>query len=74
MGVQLVKVKVREGNLTQALKVFKKKVLNSGHIEELKRRKEYSKPTTERRLEKQKAIRKNDLLVRQEKLIQKLSS
>lgn len=74
MGVQLVKVKVRDNNITQALKVFKKKVLNSGHIEELKRRKEYSKPTTERRLEKQKAIRKNDLLVRQEKLIQKLSS
>jgi ribosomal protein S21 len=74
MGVQLVKVVVREGNLTKALQVFKKKVFKSGHIEELKRRKEYTKPTTERRLEKQTAVRKNHLLVEREKLIKKLGS
>jgi ribosomal protein S21 len=74
MGVQLVKVVVREGNLTKALQVFKKKVFKSGHLEELKRRREYTKPTTERRLEKQTAVRKNDLLVEREKLIKKLGS
>jgi ribosomal protein S21 len=74
MGVQLVKVVVREGNLTKAIQVFKKKVFKSGHIEELKRRREYTKPTTERRLEKQTAVRKNHLLVEREKLIKKLGS
>jgi ribosomal protein S21 len=48
--------------------------MKSGHIEELKRRREYTKPTTERRLEKEKAVRKNDMMVQKEKLIQKLSS
>lgn len=42
----LVKVLVRDGNLAQALKVFKKKVNRSGHIEELKRRREYLNPST----------------------------
>jgi len=74
MGVQLVKVEVRDGNITKALQVFKKKVMKSGHIDELKRRREYTKPTTERRLEKEKAVRKNDMIVQKEKLIQKLSS
>ena len=43
--MNLVKVKVRDGNITQALKVFKKKVAKSGHLEELKRRQEYLKPS-----------------------------
>jgi ribosomal protein S21 len=74
MGVSLVKVIVRDGNLTKAMQVFKKKVFKSAHLEELKDRREYTKPTTKRRLEKQKAVRKNDLLVQKEKLIKKLSS
>jgi ribosomal protein S21 len=74
MGVSLVKVVVRDGNITKALQVFKKKVFKSGHLEELKRRREYTKPTTERRLEKEKAVRKNDMMVQKEKLIQKLSN
>jgi ribosomal protein S21 len=36
---------VRDGNITQALKVFKKKVTKSGHLEELKKRQEYLKPS-----------------------------
>lgn len=43
--MNLVKVKVRDGNITQALKVFKKKVTKSGHLEELKKRQEYLKPS-----------------------------
>ncbi len=43
--MNLVKVKVRDNNITQALKVFKKKVTKSGHLEELKRRQEYLKPS-----------------------------
>jgi ribosomal protein S21 len=45
MRTKLVSVKVRDGNITQALKVFKKKVLSSGHLEETKERREYLKPS-----------------------------
>lgn len=71
MKTSLVAVKVRNGDLAQALRVFKKKVLSSGHIDELKQRREYTKPTTKRRLVKQKAIRRNDLQVLNEKVLQK---
>ena len=53
-----VVVEVRNGDLNKALKRFKKKVIQSGHIQELKDRKEYVKPKTERRVAKQAAIRK----------------
>ena len=53
-----VVVEVRNGDLNKALKIFKKKVIQSGHIQELKDRKEYVKPKTERRIAKQAAIRK----------------
>jgi len=59
--VSLVKVEVRKGDLNQALKIFKKRVNASGHIDELKERREYTKPTTKRRLQKQKAIRNRKL-------------
>lgn len=68
MKKALVTVKVRNGDINQALKVLKKKVSASGHIEELKQRREYTKPTTKRRLIKQKAKRRNDLQLQQEKL------
>ena len=44
--MNLVKVVVRDGNITKALQVFKKKVLRSGHLEEVKERQEYLKPST----------------------------
>lgn len=46
MRTSLVAVKVRDGNINQALKVFKKKVTKSGHLEELKDRREYLNPST----------------------------
>ena len=45
MGVSIVRVVVRDGNIQKALQVYKKKVERSGHIEELKRRREYNKPS-----------------------------
>jgi len=74
MGVSLVKVVVRDGNITKALQVFKKKVMKSNHLNELKDRREYTKPTTERRLEKEKAKRKNHIMVQKEKMIKKLGT
>lgn len=58
MGASIVTVDCTKQDLNKALKEFKRKVIKSGHILELKNRKEYTKPTTVRREEKQKAIRK----------------
>ena len=71
MKKPLVTIKVRKGELHKALKMFKRKVEASGHLFELKERKEYTKPTTKKRLIKQKAIRKNQMLVQMEKESQK---
>lgn len=67
MKKSLVAVKVRNGDINKALKIFKRMVNESGHIQELKERREYTKPTTKRRLIKQKAIRNNERMVRIEK-------
>lgn len=57
MNTTKVKVEVRNGDINRALKIFKRRVIQSGHIQELKDRKEYTKPTTVRRKKKQRAIR-----------------
>ena len=67
MKKSLVAVKVRNADINKALKIFKRMVNESGHIQELKERREYTKPTTKRRLIKQKAIRNNERMVRIEK-------
>lgn len=58
MGVTLVIVDCTKQDINKALKEFKRKVIKSGHIIELRNRKEYTKPTTEKREQKQKAIRR----------------
>lgn len=58
MQLALVSVDCSKGDINKALKEFKRKVINSGHIQLLKDRKEYKKPTTIKREQKQKAIRK----------------
>jgi small subunit ribosomal protein S21 len=57
MGKKLVTIKVRKGDINRALKRFKRAVIESGHIFELKDRQEYTKPTTKRRKQKQQAVR-----------------
>jgi ribosomal protein S21 len=74
MGVSLVKVEVRKGDINTALKIFKRKVASSNHIDELRDRKEYIKPTTKRRLVKQKAKRLNEIKVNEEKYIKSLKT
>jgi len=59
MGQPRVTVIVRNGDINKALKIFKKKVNDSGHLLELRERKEYTKPKTVRRTMKLKAIREN---------------
>jgi small subunit ribosomal protein S21 len=58
MGVTLVIVDCTKQDINKALKEFKRKVIKSGHIQELRDRKEYKKPTTVKREQTQKAIRK----------------
>jgi len=53
----LVGVKVKNNDINKALKIFKKRVMESGHLLELRERQEYKKPKTIRREEKLKAIR-----------------
>lgn len=55
-GKAKVTVEVRKGDINKALKIFKRKGFDSGHIQELKDRKQFIKPTTMNRREKQRAI------------------
>lgn len=64
MSKSKVKVKVRKKDINKALKLFKRLVRDSEHLEELKDRREYMKPTTRRRLKKQNAIRLNQKLLK----------
>ena len=52
-----VSVKVKGGEIDKALKLFKKKTFDSGHLLELRDRQEYIKPSVKHRETKQKAIR-----------------
>ena len=60
MAVSIVIVDCTKQDINKALKEFKRKVIKSGHIMELRNRKEYTKPTTAKREEKNKAIRRNE--------------
>jgi small subunit ribosomal protein S21 len=51
-----VTVEVRDGNIETALKIFKSKVFNSGHIVEYKERQEYVKPSVIKRKKLKKSI------------------
>ena len=57
MSKQKVKVEVRNGDIVRALKIFKRRVMDSGHLQEVRDNKQYTKPTTVRRKQKQQAIR-----------------
>ena len=62
-----LKVEVSNGNIEKALKDFKRKTIESGHLQELKDNKEYTKPKTKRRKQKLDAIRKEKIRVFREK-------
>jgi small subunit ribosomal protein S21 len=52
----MLKVPVIKGNIERALKTLKRKVRNTKQNEDLRNRKEYTKPSVEKRQEKLKAI------------------
>lgn len=57
---KLVTIKVIKGDINRALKKFKRRVNDSGHLLELRERKYYTKPTTVRRKAKLQAIREQE--------------
>ena len=67
-GKPLVSVKVIKGDINRALKKFKRGVMESGHLLELRERQTYTKPKTIRRKQKQQAIREQQKLVMLDKI------
>jgi ribosomal protein S21 len=67
MKVRLTTTKVIKGDINRALKRFKSATLDSGHLEELRERKEYKKPTTVKRKMMKDAIRKQQWDLEKEK-------
>jgi small subunit ribosomal protein S21 len=54
-------VSVKGGNIEWAVKEYKKKVQSTKQIEELRDRKNFTKPSKRKRLQKEETIRKNKL-------------
>ena len=62
-----VSVKVKNGNFKKALSIFKRKVRQSEHLQELRERQYFTKPKTKKRKQKQQAIRNEQRWVRIQK-------
>ena len=54
----MLRVPVKKGNLSKALKLFKRKFKNTGVLKELRERQQYIKKSRKRKLIKDKAIHK----------------
>jgi|TARA_R110001592_G_scaffold14657_1_gene65358 small subunit ribosomal protein S21 len=54
----MLKIPIVKGNINKALKQFKTKFKKTGVLKELKERKNYTKPSLKRRIQKDEAIRK----------------
>ena len=55
-------VSVKGGNIEWALKDYKNKIRSTKQIEELRERKNFTKPSKRKRLQKEETIRKNKLI------------
>jgi small subunit ribosomal protein S21 len=66
-GKKQVQVKVKNGDIARAIKKFKRKVRDSEHLLELKKRTHYLKPSVKKRLLRNEAIRMNKFAVLKEK-------
>ena len=54
----MLKIPVIKGNINKALKIFKRKFKQTGVLKNVRDKKNYTKPTTKRKLAKEKAILK----------------
>jgi small subunit ribosomal protein S21 len=55
----MIIIDIKNGNIELALKQYKRKVQNIKQVEQLRERQTFVKPSVKNRLEKEKAIRKN---------------
>lgn len=60
-------VEVRHGNFEKALKIFSKKVQNSGRLNEYRERQEYEKPSVIRKRKKAAAVRREGKRIQDER-------
>ena len=67
MKKALTTTKVIKGDINRALKRFKSATMDSGHLEELKERKQYTKPTTKKRKMMKDAVRNQKWELEKEK-------
>ena len=65
-------VRIPDGNVEKALRKFKKKIQESGLLDELRSRETYEKPTTERKRKKSAAVKRHHKRVRSMQLPKKL--
>lgn len=65
-------VLVQDGNLEKALRKFKKKILDSGLLQEIRDRSQFVKPTVERKVAKDQAKRRWQKYLRDQSLPKKL--
>ena len=54
----MLKIPVVKGNINKALKIFKRKFKQMGILKKVRDKKSYTKPTTKRKLAKEKAVLK----------------
>ena len=57
----MLKIPVVKGNLNKALKLFKRKFRDTKVLKELRERQQFTKKSRKRRIEKDKAIRKQKI-------------
>ena len=65
------KVLVQDGNFDKALRKFKKKITDSGLLQEVRDRQQYVKPTIQRKLAKSQAKRRWQKYLRDQSLPKK---
>ena len=53
----MLRIPIEKGNINKALKSFKIRFKKTGILRELRERKQFTKPSVKRKLEKEKAIR-----------------
>jgi small subunit ribosomal protein S21 len=66
------RVQVHDGNWEKALRKFKKKVNESGILQEVKDKQEFVKPTVKRKIAKNQAVRRWKKQLREQQLPKKL--
>ena len=66
------RVLVQDGNVEKALRKFKKKILESGLLQEVRDRSQFVKPTVERKVAKDQAKRRWQKYLRDQSLPKKL--